>query len=143
MAEALGITSAILAIVEFAFETSITLYEQISSLKSHVETVSNLQFDLGALTALLQTLQVQLGAEGATCDDARLEPIKAPLLESGKACKALAEMLKSCAADASSKREIAKKWLRMQYKGKSIDETRSLLASYKSTLAIALDIVNL
>ncbi|KAG9519826.1 hypothetical protein KCU93_g7877, partial [Aureobasidium melanogenum] len=148
MAEALGVASAILAIIEFAFTTSTTLYEQISSLKSHVETVNNLQSDLGALATLLKTLQVQLAAEsttgdGVTHDNHRLDPIKRPLLEVGRACETLGAMLKGCAVETTSKREIVRKWLKMQYNGKSIDETRSLVASYKSTLAIALELVNL
>jgi hypothetical protein len=148
MAEALGITSAILAIIEFAFTTSTTLYEQISSLKSYVETVSNLRSDLGALAELLRTLQVQLEAEsitghGTAHDDHRFDPIKRPLLEVGRACEALGAMLQGCAVETASTREIAKKWLRMQYNGKSIEETRNLVASYKSTLVIALEIVNL
>ncbi|KAG9691999.1 hypothetical protein KCU95_g7612, partial [Aureobasidium melanogenum] len=148
MAEALGIASAILAIVEFAFTTSTKLYEQISSLESHPETVSKLQSDLVTLAALLETLQAQLAAEstasdGATQNKHRLDPIKRPLLEIGKACEALEVMLKGCAVETTKPREVVKKWLKMQYNGKSIDETRSLVASYKSTLAIALEVVNL
>lgn len=144
MAEALGLTSAILAIVEFAFGTSKILHEQVSSLRSHVETVSNLQSDLGTLTTMLGALRAQLKA-GSTVQgsERRLEPIKAPLLETGKACRELAILLDSCTVGNTSAREVVKKWLKMQYKGKSIDETRTLLASYKSTLAFSLEIVNL
>lgn len=144
VAEALGVTSAILAIVEFAFVTSKALYQQLSSLESHVDTVSNLKSDLSALTTLLGTLQGQLEADSiAQASEKRLEPIKAPLLETGKACKELALLLDSCTVGSSSHREVVKKWLKMQYKGKNIDETRALLASYKSTLAISLQIVNM
>ena len=142
--EVVGITSGLLAIAEFSLCASKALYQQISSIKNHNDTVEKLYTDLSTFTAVLTGLNGQFGQSDNDPHNKRLELLKRPLLECGVACDTLSKNLTSCTAQhPEEKREVIKKWLKLQYKGKSVQETTSLIGSYKSTLTVALGLINL
>ena len=66
MAEAIGAASSILALTIFAYNTSKSLYEAVSSFKSQRKTIKDVQTDLGALVAVLGLVREQ--AQGSEDD---------------------------------------------------------------------------
>jgi hypothetical protein len=79
MAEAVGLASGLLSLTIFAYNTSKSLYEAVSSFKSQRKTIRDVQSDLCSLVTVLETIreQAQCSQEverleiSSTCDITR------------------------------------------------------------------------
>lgn len=140
MAEAIGITSGLVALVLFAFNTSKSAYATVSSLRSHRGDVKAVQTDLESLVAVLDTLRAQ--AQSSTGVE-RLEALRYPIHCCAEICKDMQAMLDACASRSTDGSISVRDWLKMQYRGKSFDDVRKRLTSYKATLVLALETINM
>ncbi|KAK0368123.1 hypothetical protein CLIM01_14516 [Colletotrichum limetticola] len=139
MAEALGIASALIAIVTATIQTSQTLYSTIQSFRSHQRTVQQLLDELSALKEVLQSLETHIQIE----DDATLASLKTPLLQCRRACADFDTLMIECSKYSGRPRSSFRGWVKVRYMESDIHGFTSMLAGYKSTIAIALGDANL
>lgn len=138
MAEPIGIASGLLALAAFAFQSSTQLYQLVQSFQSHQKDVRGIREELQDLNGVLRSLQ-----ETAASTDADLTTLKLPLLRCGKACKDFEAMIIRCTAHSSGSRTSFRDWAKLKYMGDNIGEFKTTLASYKSTISIALGNANM
>lgn len=134
MVEPIGLASGLLTLATFAFQSSVSLYETVSSFRSHPKRVRELLGELEALSDVLAPL-VDLIKSNA---DADLSALDLPLLRCGNICKEFQQELLRCVSRSNSNRTSFRDWARMTYMGDGIDDFRDLLAGYKATINIAL-----
>ena len=138
MSEPIGVTSGVLALTAFAFQSSKTLYQLFHSFQHHGSKVQQLKDELQALTGVLESLQATL--EAATMD---MSSLKLPLLRCGKACQEFAEIVQKCTAHSKGPRTSFRDWVKLNYMGKDVAGFTTLMASYKATIMIALGDANM
>jgi len=139
MADPVSLSSGLLALITFASKSSIVLYRSIESYRSHPKNVRDLKEELEAIGGVLQGL-----SETAEQNhDIDLSALKLPLLRCGKACREFEEALAKCSSRSGGSKSSFRDWAKLKYLGDGIDEFRRTLASYKSTITIALGYINL
>lgn len=75
MAEPLSITSSLVALASFAFQTSKSLYQFVDSFQSSKRNIPELREELEVLSGALEALR-----EGASENEKALTTLKLPLL---------------------------------------------------------------
>ncbi|KAF2176781.1 hypothetical protein K469DRAFT_645268 [Zopfia rhizophila CBS 207.26] len=138
MAEPIGIASGLLTLVGFALQCSKSLYQAIESFQSNHRTIRQLKEELDALYEVLHSLHEVIAA-----GDTGLSSLKLPLLRCGKACKEFEEVIAKCTAHSGGPRTSFRDWAKLMYMGNDIVGFKNMLASYKSTIAIALGDANI
>ena len=133
MAEAIGIASGILGLTTFALQSGKLLYESFERFKNQPRSVRELKEELDAFTAVLNSLR-----DTVTDSDINLDILETPLLRSGQACKEFALIVAKCASRSGKDDRSFRGWVTLTYREKDIGGFRSLIAAYKSTIAIAL-----
>jgi hypothetical protein len=140
MAETVGLASGLLTLVVFAFDSSKSLYEAISSFKSQRQTIKDVLADLDALVTVLTPIRER--AQRLT-EDRKLEPLRLPLRCCATTCEEMRQMLDVCAAHSKDGQTSVRDWLKMRYREKSFDDMKKRLSSYKTTLAVAFQLINM
>jgi Fungal N-terminal domain of STAND proteins len=125
-----------LALTIFAYNTSKSLYEAVSSFRSQRRTIQDVQTDLGSLIAVLGLIR-------ESEDDTKFEPLRQPVQCCTTTWQDMQEMLNECTKHAKDGRDSIRDWLNMQYHEKSVQDMKQRLASYKSTLSIAFASINM
>lgn len=139
MADPVSLASGILTLITFASKSSVVLYKSIESYRSHPKNVRDLKEELEALTGVLQVLSETVEKH----KEIDISALKLPLLRCGKACQEFEEALAKCSSRSGGSKTSFRDWAKLKYLGDGIDEFRRTLASYKSTITIALALVNL
>ncbi|KAL7914048.1 hypothetical protein GGI35DRAFT_439280 [Trichoderma velutinum] len=139
MAEAIGIASGLLALGQFAFQSSIALYETINSYQSHQQRVRELAEETGALGEVLGSLVETV----KTTTDIDLSSLELPLRQCGKACQNFEQQIKKVSSRSTGTRASLRDWAKLRYMGEDMDGFRRLLSGYKMTITIALTDANL
>lgn len=138
MADPVGVTSALLGIATFAFQISKEVYNLVDSIQKAPQTIRDLKSELVALDPILISIRTVV-----TSDASKLEDIRHPLHQCGMVCFHLRSLIQQCTGKSADGTRSARVWLKMQYKGKTIDGYRGQLASYKATIGIALNLFTL
>lgn len=139
MAEAIGVTSGLLTLTTFAFQSSVALFQTIQSFGSHLTRVRGLLEEVEALSGVLQSLNETVRLATVL----ELSALELPLQRCGNACKEFEQELIKCSARSSNDRTSFRDWAKLRYMGDNVDGFRQLLAGYKSTIVIALTDANL
>lgn len=139
-AEALGVVASVLAIATAALQLSQSTYEIISSFRSQRKDVEEIQSDLSALNIVLELTREQ--AKGTSNDD-RLKSLRGPLLCCQTILQEIHDMLKQSTKHSKDNRESVRTWLNLRHREKSFTDAKQRLSSYKSTLIIAIDSLNM
>ncbi|KAK5069368.1 hypothetical protein LTR51_008618 [Lithohypha guttulata] len=140
MAKVLGVGSSVLAIVTVALQLSKSSYETITGFRSQRKDVEEIQGDLSALVVVLELVREQ--AEGSP-DDGRLKPLCDPLQCCQTILQEIHDMLEQCTKHSKDHRESVRTWLNLRYRAKSFNDAKQRLSSYKSTLTIAFNSINM
>ncbi|KAK4140189.1 uncharacterized protein C8A04DRAFT_40126 [Dichotomopilus funicola] len=139
MAEIIGISSGLVALVGFALKSSTLLYDTVQSYRSHPKNVRDLVDELEALDVVLRALSETV----EQTKDTDFTALKLPLLRCGNACKDFGELIAKCSSRSGGSKTSFRDWAKLKYMGDGIDEFRRMLAGYKSTINIALADANL
>lgn len=139
MAELIGLSSGLVALVVFALKSSDLLYDTVNSYRSHPKNVRDLKEELEALGVVLRALSETVEKTKVTDFTA----LKLPLFRCGNACKEFDEVIAKCSSRSDGSRTSFRDWAKLKYMGDGIDEFRRMLAGYKSTINIALADANL
>lgn len=138
MADPLSISSALVAVIGAAFQSSKMLYQTVQSFKNHQRAVKQLSDELVALSGVLESLQAI-----ARHDTATFLPLKLPLSQCHRACTDFEALLVACCKHSGGSRTSFRDWARLRYMDGDITQFVNMLAGYKSTVAIALADANL
>ena len=138
MAEPIGVTAGLLGIVTFAFQISKEAYNLVNSIQKAPQTIRDLKSELLALDPILSSIQNLVAS-----DTSKFEDIRYPLHQCGMVCFHLRSLIQQCTRHSADGSRSARDWVKMQYKGKTIDVYKGQLASYKATIAIVLDVFTL
>ena len=139
MADPVSLSSGLLTLATFAFQSSIVLYKAIESYRSHPKNVRDLKEELETLADVLKSLAETIEKH----KDTDLTTLKLPLLRCGKACREFEDVVAKCSSRSGGPRTSFRDWAKLRYMGDGIDEFRRMLAGYKSTITIALANANL
>ncbi|KAK5215126.1 hypothetical protein LTR96_011229 [Exophiala xenobiotica] len=131
-----GEAASVLALAIFAYDTSKSLYEAVSSFKSQRKAIQDLQADLGALVTVLDLIGQQIRGSN---EEHKFEPLRQPIRCCTSTCEDMQEMLNTCTRHTKDDHDSMRDWLKMQFHGKNFADMKQRLASYKSTLSIARD----
>lgn len=140
MAEVVGLASGLLALTTAAYQTSKALHEAISSFRSQRKTIKDFQADSESLTAMLEQIRERIQNSQ---DIGQLKTLRQPVYHCMQACQEIREMIDACTAHTTDVRRSVRDWLNMQFRGKSFEEMKSRLSSYKSTLSIAFNLTTM
>lgn len=140
MAEAVGFASALLGLTVFTLNTSKSLYDAVSSFKSQRKTIKDLQNDISSLVTVLGSVQAQAQMSQEV---ERLEPLRTPLECCLTTCQDMRDMLDACTKHSETGRDSVRDWINMRYHEKSFDDMKQRLASYRSTLSITFESINM
>lgn len=140
MAEAVGLASGLLTLIIFAYDKSKSLYEAVSSFKSQRKTIKDVLADLGSLVTVLEKINEQAQRSQEV---ERLEPLREPLNCCATTCHEMHEMLDACTTHSKEGWDSVRDWLNMRYHEKSFEDMKKRLASFKSTLSIAFESINM
>ena len=132
MAE-IGVASGIVALAAFAFKSSKFLFEAINNVRNNSRVVRELKNENESLTLVLKSL-----CETVAKSDVEMVALELPLLRCGKACEEFGAAIKKSTAHSTDSRASFRDWTRLRYMGDDIAGFRNTLASYKSTISIAL-----
>lgn len=138
MAEPIGITAGLMGIASFAFQTSKAVYDLVNSIQKAPQTIRDLKSELLALDPVLNSIHQKV-----TSDASKFEDIRYPLYQCGMVCVHLRSLIQQCTTHSADGSRSARDWVKMQYKGKTIDRYKGQLASYKATITIVLDLFTL
>ena len=139
MADPLSVTSGVIALVTFALQTSVTLYATIRGFQSRDKRARGLKNELGDLTTVLKSLLETV----YNCPELNFEALKLPLYRCGKTCEEYGEVVARCTKHSTESRSSIRDWVTQQYLQGDIDDFKDMLATYKSTINIALANANL
>ena len=138
MADPLSVSSALLAIITATATATKTLHETIQTFKNHQRCIRQLLDELAGLAGVLDSLRAS-----AVQGDDIFEPLKLPLLQCSRACSEFRELVLRCNKHAGGSRTSFRDWARLRYMDADIQSFASMLAGYKSTIAIAVADANL
>jgi hypothetical protein len=133
MAEAIGVTAGLIGIATFAFQISKEVYDLVDSIQKAPQTIRDLKSELTALDPILSSIQKLV-----TSDASKFEDIRYPLHQCGMVCFQLRSLIRQCTEHSAKGTRSARDWVKMQYKGKTINGYKGQLAAYKATIGIAL-----
>ncbi len=139
MAELIGLSSGLGALIAFALKSSTLLYETVNSYRSHPKNVRDLKEELEALGVVLRALSETV----EKIKNTNFTALELPLFRCGKVCKEFDEVIAKCSSRSGGSGTSFRDWAKLKYMGDGIDEFRRMLAGYKSTINIALAEANL
>lgn len=99
MAEVIGVTSGLLTLIAFTFQSSKSLYQVVRDFQTTRKSIVQLREELEALNGVLESLQ---DVVANTSTD--LSALKLPLLRCGKGCKEFEEVIIKCTAHSGGSR---------------------------------------
>lgn len=148
MADPLSITAGAIAVATLAYSSTKTLYHTISAIHDAPEAFAHLKTDIEILNETIYSLQQELKRKDTDADlsDAQksnLREIKPTLEACYSACDAFKAKIDRVTRHSKDGYTSLRDRLKLQFQEKEIRAFQARLASYKSTLAIALDLSTL
>jgi len=133
MSDPLSIASGVIGILTLALNASKKLYKLSQSIQGHPREVESMRDEFKMLSSILKQLQ-QKSTKALSSKDELLE---APLKGCFDCCDELNKSLKGLGSPG------VRDWLRLQFRGRAIEDLKARLLSYKSYLSIALQVIEL
>ncbi|KAH7176249.1 hypothetical protein EDB81DRAFT_836346 [Dactylonectria macrodidyma] len=134
-----SVTTSVLAVGGFALTASTTLHNIIRSYQSQNKDARALKAEVNDLTVVLGLL-LETIANNPTLDFKGLE---LPLQRCGTVCEDYAKVIARCTKHSDGSRPSARDWITQKYLQGDINDFRTMLTTYKSTINIALANANL
>lgn len=138
MADPISIATGIVGLTAFAIQSSKALYEAIENIKNNGRTIRELKEETISLTKVLCSLE-----ETVALSEIDLSALQVPLRRCGQLCQELSVLLGKCSAHSVNGRFSIRDFFASTYQSKDLTEFRSLIAAYKSTIAVALADANM
>ncbi|EEA20732.1 hypothetical protein TMatcc_000723 [Talaromyces marneffei ATCC 18224] len=133
MGDPLSVSASLVALTGFAFQASKSLYQAVDSFKSSKRAVRELREEVESLNGVLENLS-QMAVEY----DAQLTSLKLPLVQCAKTCEEFERVISKCVGHSDGQRTSFRDWAQLQYRGGGMENLKTTLAGYKSTISIAI-----
>ena len=133
MGDPLSIASGVIGILTLALNASKKLYELSQSIQGHPREVESMRDEFKMLSSILKQLQ-QKSTKALSSKDELLEALLKGCFD---CCDELNKSLKGLGSPG------VRDWLRLQFRGRVIEDLKARLLSYKSYLSIALQVIEL
>lgn len=148
MADGLSIAAGVIAIAAHAYSSSKLLYQLITDIRDAPKTFLDLNTDIEALYKTIYSLKQALDVDGkgAALSEAQrlnLSEIKPSLEGCRDACDEFKAKLGKLMSNSKDGHTSIRDRVKLQFQDKEVAAFRIRLASYKSTLAIALEFSSL
>jgi hypothetical protein len=137
MADEISTASGVLTSIAFAHTSSKSLHDLLSDIQNSPRSILQLRGELSDLCGVLLSLKQKVIHENL-----EFGLLKIPLLLCGNACLEFQAIVAKL-GQGNSKRAKAKDWMLVRYMGEDIIGFKNMLASYKSTISIAIGDANL
>ena len=139
MADPVSVASGLVALITFGLGAGRSLCQTVQSLKSHPKVIRKLKTELEGLAVVLKELEeaVRYG------DPIDFVSLKLPLQSCGCACSEFNKMISACTQHTSEEQWSLRDWLKLRYRDSDLNNLKDNLASYKSTIHIALGGINM
>ncbi|KAJ5166578.1 uncharacterized protein N7482_005359 [Penicillium canariense] len=134
MAEVIGISSGVAALLSLALESSSILFRTLKSLNNREKTIRDLREALQDLEDVLKILQDSI----STSPFLNSGVIERPLDRCCKACNDFNALIMKCSEHSTDNRFSIRDWAKLRYMGEDVAGFQSMLSGYKSTITIAL-----
>ncbi len=138
MADPISIATGVVGLTAFAVQSTKALYEAIEKVKNNGRSIRELKEETISLTNVLRSLE-----ETLTLSEIDLSVLQVPLRRCGQLCQELSVLLSKCSAHSDNGRFSIRDFFASTYQSKDLTEFRSLIAAYKSTIAVALADANM
>lgn len=139
MTDPLSIAAGILAVAGFALKSSMALHNTIRGFQSQNKDARALKAEISDLTGVLSSL-LETISNNPTLD---FQSLKCPLQRCGNACEEYGRIIARCTKHSDTSRSSMRDWITQKYLQGDINDFRTMLAAYKSTINIALANANL
>jgi len=133
-----GTAGSVLALIQFACSSTVTLYQAFESYASIPKAVRELKNEVYALDQVLQSLQVT-----AIGNEFDMRPLVLPLQYCGSLCSEFRDFLNKSTTDSEGGKGKVRNWVMLTFHGKQVSDLRNSLEGYKNTIAVALGDANL
>jgi hypothetical protein len=148
MSDPLSITASVVAVATLAYNSSKALYEITKDIKDAPKTFLDLKTDLEALQSVLNSLKTELNRKdrATALSEAQrsvLEELELPLRSCSDACDEFKSKLAKLLSRSGDGHTSFRDKVKLQFQDKEVSAFRFRLASYKSTLTIALSFSSL
>ncbi|GKZ28019.1 hypothetical protein AbraCBS73388_008950 [Aspergillus brasiliensis] len=142
MATPLDVTAGVIAVVTLAYNSSKSIYEFIRGLKDAPKEFDNLKIDLGALQKTLDTLKAEIeenNRTGVLSEDqlAVLRLLELPLRGCSDICDGFRLKLTKLLSHSNDDHISFRDRMNLLFQSKEVSTFRFRLASFKSTLNVA------
>jgi hypothetical protein len=139
MADPLSVSSGVIALVTFAFQSSVALYRTVRNFQSQDKRARALKNELGELSEVLESLLETVNNN----PELDFKALQLPLHRCGRACEEYGEIIARCSKHSTASRPSLRDWLTQKYLQGDITDFQAMLAGYKSTINIALANANM
>ncbi|KAK5103205.1 hypothetical protein LTS08_004010 [Lithohypha guttulata] len=137
MAEVIGAVSGLAALIGIACKGIQSLIKCLKEIHNAPDVVLELIAQLEAILVVLQSLEKTIDG-----DDDALKTLKGPIEWCGTACIQLRTRLIGLGSNQSHASRLVD-WTKLKFMGNDIEDFKKAMASYKSTICIAVGDVNL
>jgi hypothetical protein len=144
MMDPLSITASVVAVAGLAYSSSKVLYDLISTIRDAPLVFQDLNQDVTTLSHILDALRTNLSDRNATRGEAQLAYLAATeqtLLGCDLACRAFKDKVDSLTVRSKDGKRSFRDGLKLKFQGKSIEDFRIKIISWKASLALALDLI--
>jgi predicted nucleic acid-binding Zn-ribbon protein len=138
MAEVIGVTSGLVALITFGLTATSSLLATIKQFKQASSTITRIGAELTALNNVLNALSSAI--EDVDVD---VTALKCPIQQCTKLCEEFEKALCDSAGSAEGARENFHSWKKLKVRGGDINDFRDSIEAYKSTISIALCVINM
>lgn len=140
MADPLSIAGTVFGLATASLSASVKLYTTIRELQNHNKQVRALKTEIGDLTTILESLVETITKQ----PELNFSSLELPLQRCATACDDYGKLIARCSKHSTEgSRSSVRDWITQKYLQGDIDDFKDMLASYKSTIHIALVNANL
>jgi hypothetical protein len=135
MTDSISIQSSARALTTFTFDSTVSLCKTIASFESDDRGPGEVSEELEPLSEALYRLKEQNCMDEEDFNDLRL-----PLLRCGKACKQFEDLILRNSSRSGERRICFQGWEELQYMKNDIVGFKYMIARYKNTIGIAIQL---
>lgn len=139
MADPFSITCGVLSLITVALSSTVKLTNTIRSFQEHDKRTLALKRELIDLATVLESLHELVTAS----PDVDFDSLRSPLDRCGCACEEYGQLIARFTKHSNGQRTSIRDWVSQKYLWGDVVDFKDMLASYKSTINIAIAKANM
>lgn len=139
MADPFSIASGVVSLTAITLQSSLALYTAVRKLQTQDKNSRALKAELNDLNQVLETLLETVSSH----PEIDFKALELPLQRCSKSCEEYGELIAKCTRHSTGSRPSLRDWFNQLYLQGDINDFKSMLGAYKSTINIAIANANL